>query len=324
VLPLGAIRVLVVLAAETAEDDTTVPALDRALRASFGGEAAISVEHARSAGDGVLEEEARSREATLLCVVAWSDGLRRATLHFYRPRERRWSDREIRFDPNDAGAERGRTLGFAIASIVPDGAIRPADEAPAVPPPSPPPRERPSHPSVGGPSFSTYARPALELTGNATVAIGGSGGGFGGGLAARFGLSRAIAVRVGLGARVAELHAAQATSRNYAGSVGIAWSRPLTAAGRVRVGGRVDACIFAQQVVHLSSDDPAPDGRVRVLPGAVAAVEGAWQLADQAALVAAFGPEIAFGGTDVVVRGRQVAELVPVRLFGEAGLRVSF
>jgi hypothetical protein len=60
------------------------------------------------------------------------------------------------------------------------------------------------------------------------------------------------------------------------------------------------------------------------VPGADLAVEGVWRFARDAAFVAAAGSEVAFGETDLFVKGRQVGDLVPVRILAELGLRVTF
>ncbi len=332
-LPLGVIRVLVLLAGETADESATVTAIDQALHSSLGSDAIVSMRRAAGESDEALAREAEDARATLLCVISWSDGQRHATIRFLRPNEAHWSDREIRFDAKDAAAERARTVGFALASMVPDEALaRHRAETPGVQAPtpdldlermpvsSPPTAEQP--PPLEFPR--SPGRRSIEIAGHGAVAIGGSGGGLGVSAAVRLGLSRSLSLRFGAGGRVSEVAPAQATSRSYFAGPGIAWTSWLDRGARWGLGGRLDLLLLGQHVVHLSQDDPAPDHQFRLLPGATAALEGTWRFTEQASAILAFGTEAAFGSTDIVVRGRRVSELVPVRPFVEAGLRVSF
>lgn len=330
-LPLGVIRVLVLLAGETGDESATATAIDEALRVSLGDAAVVSLRRSAGESDEQLAREAKTTEATLLCVVGWSSGQRSATIRFLRPDESHWSDREIRFDPKDAATERARTVGFALASMVPDEELaRHRTETQSAPAP-----ERNVEPPAPLEAVRTSERPrpvgarppgrhSIEIAGQFAGALGGGGGGVGGSAAVRLGVSRSVRLRFGAGARVSELGPAQATSRTYLAGPGVAWISWIDGNQRWGLGGRLDVLLLGQHVVHLSQDDPAPDHRFRVLPGAAAAVEGTWRFAEQAAAALALGTEAAFGSTDIVVRGSRVVELVPVRPFVEAGLRVSF
>lgn len=335
-LPLGVIRVLVLLAGDTADENATVTAIDQALVSSLGSDAIVSMRRAAGESEEALAREAEGAQATLLCVVAWSDGQRHATIRFLRTNEAQWSDREIRFDPRDTVTERARTVGFALASMVPDEALArhraetPSAQAPApeldldldrMPASFPPTADRPRTLEL---PWSPPGRRSLEIAGHGAVAIGGSGGGLGVSAAVRFGLWRSLSLRFGAGGRVSEIAPAQATSRSYFAGPGIAWTAWVDRGSRWGLGGRLDVLLLGQHVVHLSEDDPAPDHQFRLLPGAAAALEGTWRFAEQASAMLALGTEAAFGSTDVVVRGRRVSELVPIRPFIEAGLRVSF
>jgi hypothetical protein len=318
--------VLVVLAGDSPEAPSSV-ALEDALHAALGSGAVVSIRRSGYESEEALAHEAAATQATLLCVVGWRDDARRVTIRFLRPEEGHWSDREIRFDGADAPAERGRTVGFALASMVPDEAL--AQHGSEEPPPAP----TPSGPRVAEPAAETPTAPpvpsrtalsSIEIAAHGAVGIGGAGGGLGGVVGARIGLSRAWRLRFAIGARLAELDQAQATSRSYFAGGGVAWFTPLDAASRWGLGARLDVLALGEEVVHLSADDPAPDHLFRVLPGAAAAVEGTWRFAEQSSIIAAVGSEVAFGRTTVVVHDRQVAEIVPIRPLAELGLRVDF
>ncbi len=117
---LSAITVLVVLASGDPADGST-RAMEQALRVALGPAARIDIADPKSIPETeeALVASASEAHATLLVVVAWSDRQRRATLRVMKPSQGRWLDREIRFDAADIATERGRTVGFALASMVP-------------------------------------------------------------------------------------------------------------------------------------------------------------------------------------------------------------
>jgi hypothetical protein len=167
-------------------------------------------------------------------------------------------------------------------------------------------------------------RTAIELAGSGAFALGGYGGGLGGAVAVRRALGSSLHLHVVLGGRVGEIDEAQATAHGYFVGGGIAWAHPLGGSNRWEIGARLDALLLGQDVVHLSPDDPGPDHRFRVLPGAAVAGEGAYRFVEQAAVVLALGTEAAFGETAIFLHGREVTKLVPFRPLAEAGVRVVF
>jgi hypothetical protein len=326
---LGAISVLVVVASGDPADGST-QAMEQALRGALDREVQLSVRSASEAtSDASLVSTAKNEHATLLVVISWSDRQRRATLRVVKPAEGRWTDREIRFDAADVPTERGRTVGFALVSMVPEEALPPADRSPppalpvppVVPPPLAPPPAAAEAPAAPLPSQNPLA---LEASALAATAVGGYGGGVGGVFAIRIPLAGAFAARAAIGARGGEVAPAQATSRVIVGAAGIAWQPWLDQRRRFALGARLDALVIHHDLGHLSQDDPDVAHLSRFLPGLDAAVEGTYRFADRAGLVAAVGTEIALGTTEVVVRERQAASLTPVRIVGELGLRVSF
>jgi len=328
----GAVTVIVVIASADPRDGST-EAMDRALRSAVGERASVVVKVAR---EGEAEEPSpppRSDASSVVGVITWSDHHRRATLRFTT--NGRASDRELRFDASDAPAERGRTIGFAVASMVPeDDATHEPAAKPATAPPTPttPPVALPPRASTTPFAAESPSAPrrdptttfALDLSASGAVGIEGYGGGFGGVLAGRIPVGHGFAIRLGLSARLGEVSPAQATSRAYAAAGGIAWQTWPSASRAFGVGARVDALLLRQEMVHFSADDPDDVSRSRLLPGIDILLEGALRLADHAALVLAFGPEIAFGTTNIVVRGGEVGVVPPLRLCAEGGVRVSF
>lgn len=328
---LEVIRVLVVLAGDRTDDAATTGAIEQALRSSLGADVVVSVRRGRDDGadtDAALAKEAVADEATLLGVVTWTEAHRDARIRFFRPTEPDWGSREIRFGTTDVASERGRTVGFALASMVPDEALSRREPERAAPAPAPA-AEAPFGvpPSAETPGRTVFGRPgptSFEIAGHGAIAVGGRGGGLGGAVAVRRALGSSLRLHFVLGGRVAEIDEAQATAHGYFLGGGIAWARPLGAERRWEIGARLDALVLAQDVVHLSSDDPGPDHRFRLLPGAAVAVEAAYRFIEPAAVVLALGAEAALGETSIVLHGYEAAKLVPFRPLAEAGVRVSF
>ena len=113
---------LVVLVAAGAARDPTTVAMTAAARDALGG-AAVEVRETRVLPN---DEAALAAEANVhaeaVVEVGWADGRhRQATLRLHiATAGGRWIERVVRFKPSDAYAERGRTLGFAVASMLPE------------------------------------------------------------------------------------------------------------------------------------------------------------------------------------------------------------
>src|SRR5512146_10329 len=108
---LAAITVLVT--AVGASGDGEARAIEHALRSSLAADDVVIV---RTDAAAAAEP---SEPVDLTAVVTWSEDHGVAHIHFTRVADGRWLDREIRFDPSDAAPERGRTIGLALASMVP-------------------------------------------------------------------------------------------------------------------------------------------------------------------------------------------------------------
>jgi hypothetical protein len=250
----------------------------------------------------------------------------KAAIHLFRSKPGRWVDRELGFKPADAPGERGRTVGFTIASMVPE---RP--EEPTAPPRveriEPPGRPRavetpsaPELPSKSGARFMVW----LDAMGIAGLGVRDSGGGLGGLLDVRVRLAPSVAWRLGAAFRTSRVVAADATSMFFSGGTGIGWTALATRDARGSVGLRLDGLLIRQEFAHLSNDDATTVHEGKWLPGADLLIEAAWYFSTGAGLAAGAGAEAAFGRTDLVVRGQRVTTLQPVRPVLELGLRLRF
>lgn len=323
----GAVSVIVIVTGLGGADGAA--AIENAVRGALGPDAVVSVQPQTVVeDDATLRARATEAHATLVGVVRQSDE-QHATIRFARPNEG-WSEREIRFDPSDAPRERGRTIGFAIASAVPDEAPAPVAPPPPPPPPvaapiapPPPARRAPDadHASTGYPSSRA---PWVDAIGMVGTGIDGFGGGAGGAIAGRFLLRGNVRARFALGIRGSDVPPAQASARAYLAGAGLAWQTWVDSERRYGLGARVDGLAIGTEVSHFDADDASPARKFRVVPGAGAALEGTLRFTPSAAFIAAVGAEVAFGTTDLYLHDELVAKLVPFRAMSEVGLRIFF
>jgi hypothetical protein len=238
-----------------------------------------------------------------------------------------FNDEFIRFADADDLAERGRTVGYAIASSVTAsrGSTRRADApspraATAEPPrsiigqpPSPPPRQ--AHSNHG----------AIDAAASAATGIGGPAGGWGGSLSGTWYVARPFGLRLGGSARSGQMSEVQSTSLLFHAAAGVVW-RPIAANTEhpFDLGARLDGLLLREQLTHFDSDDPEPATAMRWLPGVGLALEGAWFFSASAGLLASFGTEVAFGQTDVTLHRQIVTTIPPLRLVFQAGVRAVF
>ena len=324
---------VVVLVAQPANGDgrSVDDALRKAARDTLGPNTTVDVRDvAELPDDAAAESLGRDVGAGAVVEIAWRDAAMRSATIRVRVGTAEWLDREIGFAPSDADNEEGRTLGFAIASMIPEGLARPASP----PPPSSLPPIAVGSPIAPGPPVAherlaphdpgNYVG-ALEINGVAAQALGGYGGGAGGAAAVHLYLSPHFAFRAGGGARVGEVGPAQATLRTFVMSTGIAWrSGSATRAAPFSIGVRTDFLVAYESVTHLSPDDPQRVREGTWVPGADLMLEGSWLFAEGAAGVLSVGGEAFFGSSDIFVHDRLVTSLVPLHLLAEVGLRTRF
>jgi hypothetical protein len=323
---IAAVSVLIVLASGDLTDEAT-RAMQAALRTVLGAGASVTTRLAEGGEtDRTWKDSGVQSRAALVAVVAWSERPPRVLIHFTQATSTAWSDREIRFADADGVSERGRTVGFALASMVPfEPPLR--GEDPVAPTPVSVRTREPSMSTASKELDVPRAPPSqrgVEVSGVLSAAVAGAGGGAGAAVALRLSWAGPWAVRAVVAVRAGDVAAAQATTRVAVGGAGVAFQPWLDARRTWAVGGRVDGLALYQSVTHFSADDPEPVTRAQVLPAFDVAVEGTWRWMDRGALVCAFGTEVALGHTAIVVKGREVGALSAVRVFGEVGFRLLF
>jgi hypothetical protein len=249
---------------------------------------------------------------------------RQATIRFHLQSRPAFGDRVILFDETDDVGERGRTVGYAIASMM--TAPSEPDRPPAATRPRADSISAPARPPVHSvPSTTSWTHGAIDAVAAGATGVAGSAAGWGGSLSGRWYLLAPLALRIGASARAGQVIPAQSTSLLMHAAAGVAWV-PLraTRASPFDVGVRIDALLMREQLTHFSDDDPEPVPAARWLPGADAALEAVWLFSPNAGFLGCFGAEVAFGRTDVTLHQVRVTSIPPLRLVFQAGVRAAF
>jgi hypothetical protein len=247
--------------------------------------------------------------------------------------ETEWTDQEIAFAPHDAVSERGRTVGYALASMVQRLERDRAEEAERAPPP-PPVVDAPKPPIIEVAPTSpppVETRPVLPrrrsrgrdldafLEGQGALGGGATSGGSAAGV--RWWPLSNVGVRAAVGARAGSISDADATTTTMFASAGPGY-RIRT--GALELGARADFVVFRHAVSRTQGTPPAARTLSRWIGGLDLMLEAGVDLGSRMGLLVAVGPEWAFGPTEVRVGGVRVADIPPVRGIGEIGLRIRF
>ncbi len=285
-------------------------ALTRAAETVLGSESHIVFhEQTKTLNDEEAIALADQMRASIVVSVTWSGDQSRAHVHVHFSERPGWLERDVSFSPTDPPAERGRTLGFEIATMVPD--VPPAD-TPRIDRPATRPEDKPIAPKV-------MRRPTSWSVGlNGVGAFGGDATSYGIGADARWSFVASGFARAGGAMRFGRVLAADASSLTFVPALGVGFSLGEPES-RVRFGARADGlAIFTE----LSRTTPA-ETRGRWVPAldAMAELELA---ASPVVIAAAVGSEYAFGSTVVRVGTDETATLARWRFVSELGLRVRF
>jgi len=260
--------------------------------------------------------------ASAVVEVSWYPPKReRATIHLHLTSREEWRDREVKFAPGDAESERGRTVGFAVAAMMPDApepkgpdpenkviTITPklpvGPEVPIVPRPEPSPK-----------SF------AIDAALVAVAGVGGPAGSVGGEIGARARFVSTLEGRFALGARIGEIQSIGATTSTFSVSTGLAFH--ARASSWLRLGARADA-FLARTTVTRAAFEQGTERRSRFLPGADLLLEATLHVTESTAILAALGAEMSFGTTDLVVDGTTVSTIPYLHALGQLGVLTRF
>jgi hypothetical protein len=261
----------------------------------------------------------------------------KARLHCYVAHEQRWLDREISFGASRGSMrseinERGRLLGFAVATmyagdtndterepenIAPPTPAPAASTVPASPKPTPS-RDEPA-PTRPGPQASYVA----EFAAVASSGLNGTASGLGASAGFRFALTGPVWARLFVAGRSGDIPEAQASTRTALMGGGLALAL-LPQSSRFELGARFDAFASYFDVTHLSEDDVAPDRRSRWQVGADLLAEGGFRFTPAIGALVGIGVEGIFGETAIYTHHARVAVVPPLRATAELGFRTRF
>jgi hypothetical protein len=324
---MSTILVVILVAAGEASHPATLGAASSA-RQLLGTDLEIDVRELPTVpNDDSAQAMGTALHAAAVVELVWDTAdHRQAKIRFHLDRRPGWSERVIVFNDADDLRERGRTVGYAIASMMtssePGPLPTPPPRAPAEAPPA---QIRPLAPAE--PTAKSRTHGAIDALAALAVGIGGSAGGWGGSLSGRWYFHSPLAARVGVSIRSGQVAPAQSTSLFLHLAAGLAWVPvPATRGRPFELGARADALLMRDQLTHYDSDDAATGAvtATRWLPGADAAVEAAWFFSPNAGLLGSFATEVAFGKTDVTTNGEVVTSIPPLRLVLQAGVRATF
>ena len=303
--------------------DPTAVALERAARDVLGADASIRVvQQATPIDDDAAL--ARAGAADGVVEVSWHDDDRSVELHCYLARDRRWLDRTVTFDRDDADSERGRMLGFAIGSmLVAEKENQSRAEASVAPQRASVPDETPDAPR--NPPVPARQSRWLELGGSLTTGVNGSADALGVSVGLRWRIASSIHFATGLDASFGQIEEAQATRVFASGRLGLAF-QPYEAKALGELGFGVNGELFLGwlSVTHFSEDDSAPDRQSRVIGGGRALAELSVGISQSASAFVGLGPVLVAGRTEIYTHGTLAATLPVLWLTAEIGVRTAF
>lgn len=237
----------------------------------------------------------QSQPTTAYAWLAWDEqDPQVAHLHCYVPDNHRWVQRDISFDPADPPSERGRTLGFVIASMYFEGE-RPQAEVVAQPMVTPASIEAPSARRWMLSGALSLAAPQAASSAGALMML-------------QYRLSPLTYAGIGADFRVGTLGEAQASER-FIGTGAAVGVRLWPRTGARWLG--LDSLLGLEQlrVSHFSDDDPHPVPLDQWSLRADFLASGHWELSEATSLFLALGTNYRFGETEIYVRGHLKAHV---------------
>lgn len=309
-----------------------VSAFDRAVQRVLGTDTRIQSQLVtRDPSDA--ESAAMSQGVDGVVELSFTPEGQKARLHCYVSRERRWFDREITFgesrgSPQSEASERGRLLGFAVATMY-------ASETERDPAPSLQPVKAESRPSSveapRAPSQDRLPRRSHDDAGRRTVEFGaivssgirGMASGLGASVGFRLGLAGPVWGRLFVAGRSGNIPEAQASTRTALLGGGLALAL-LPKSSAFELGARVDGFASYFDASHLSEDDVEPDLRSRWQAGGDLMAEGGVRITQGAGVFVGAGLEAVLGKTDIYTHHNLVAVVPSFRATAELQFRTQF
>ena len=207
---LPTVVLAIVIATQNVDDQATDSMRATAVEA-LGSEDAVVIREVDETGDEETLRIERLVHAQTAAQILWLDGTHtRARVRVHVAEGNRWTERTIEFAVVDTPIERGRALGFAVTSMLPEETL-------AANP----------YRGVKKPPDAPELRTAIRLVGVGHKGIStGTATGFGGSISGEFFLTPVIAARLGLGAWQGALPAINAHDLVSFAALGISiWPR---------------------------------------------------------------------------------------------------
>jgi hypothetical protein len=353
---MGAALIILILVAAGERVDPATSSLRTALEKTARRPVAVAVREI-----AVVPDEAESAwiaadaKVDVVVEVGWAGAAHQhATIHLHGRDGRVLRASELDFGPTEPGAERGRAVGFAIATMLADepvvagivastaaavareeaataAAPAPAQPASPGPVPAPPPPATTTGASLAVPRDRVatvdegYSRFGVEGAGSASADARGNATGVGPLLRLQWNVARDLGLRVCGSARW--FTASGIASSELGASAGALWTfaRGAVLAAGLRVEGGVARDAFTEETAATTNP------RGKVIPGQsvarggwaptfLAGVEGDWRASQALAVFVALDVE---ASTRAIVAQSQAA---PSALWGslEGGVRISF
>lgn len=342
-----AVTLVVVVIAQPPDVDRCEPGLcggpamlsafQQAVQRVLGAEARVQTE-LTSSDPSDVEAASKARNLDGVVELSFSPEGEKARLHCYVARDQRWLDREISFGESRGSvrseiSERGRLLGFAVATMYAGD----ANEAPSPPPEAETQRAEPvlapapraaSAPAIASqdrppPHFVRSPRRMAELGAIVSTGLGGTASGIGASAGFRWGLSGPVWARLFIAGRSGDIPQAQASTRTAMLGAGLALAL-LPESSSFELGGRLDAFASYFDVSHLSEDDLSPDRRSRWQMGSDLMAEAGYRVTPGAGAFVGAGLEAIFGNTEIYTHQSRAALVPPFRATLELGFRTRF
>ncbi len=303
-----AVVLAIVIATQNVDDQATESMRSTAAEA-LGGENTVEVREVDEASDAETLRIEHLVHAQTSAQIVWLDAAHtRARARVHVAETNRWTERTIVFAVVDTATERGRALGFAVTSMLPEEALA----------------ANPHRGAKGADGAEPELRTGIRLVALGSTGLGGTAGGYGASLAGEFFVTPAVAARLGFGGRQGAVPLLPGHDLATYAALGVSvWPRRSSPDRRLAVGIRMDALVLNHSVTY-GGNNAATHQASKWLPGFDALAEIALSVSSALDVVTSLGIEASLGGTDLEIDG-DVKDTIPVlRGVGEVGIRILF
>ncbi len=312
-----AVVLAIVIATQNVDDQATDSMRATAVEA-LGSEDAVVVREVDETGDAETLRIEHLVHAQTAAQILWLDGTHtRARVRVHVAEGDRWTERTIEFAVVDTPTERGRALGFAVTSMLPEETLAANPHR--------------AKRTADTPELRTAIR--LVAVGHTAVSKGNATG-LGGSISGEFFVTPVVALRLGLGAwqgsltlQAPSMPAINAQDLVSFAALGISfWPRRPSPDHRIAFGIRVDALLLNHSV---TPDQGSPQSKP--MPGVDAMADFAFSVSSALDIVTSLGIEGALGDTDLEIATgpndptpQHVETIARIRTAAEVGIRLSF